>query len=144
MHELGFGDLYTGQQFDFGRLVLSEEDIITFARQYDPIPFHIDKQAALESPFKGLIASGPHLFHIFYTREWVPRFKNSVYAGRGIQNWMLHKPIYAGDVSRCTVTVKTAVPKPERSFGVVHWYFDFTAETGERLQELDLIVMHKL
>lgn len=144
MQELGFYDVKLGQVMDFGSVILSEDAIIEFASRYDPMPFHTDKQKALESPFKGLIASGPHLFHIFYNREWVPRFKNSVYAGRGINNWMLHKPVYAGTEAFCTVEIKAHAPKPDRGFGVIHWYYEFTNNQKEILQSLDLIVMHKL
>lgn len=132
------------QVLDFGSVTLSEEDIISFATIYDPIPFHIDREAAAQSHFKGLIASGPQLFHIFYTREWVPRFKHTVFAGKGITNWLLHKPVYANTTSHCSVTIKNIDPKPERKFTAVHWYFEFTNEQNEILQHLDLIVLHHL
>lgn len=144
MKELGFKDLYIGQIFDFGSITLNDEEIIAFAKHYDPMPFHINKEEAINSHFKGLIASGPHLFHIFYTQKWVPLFKNSVFAGRGINNWLLHKPVYSGTEVFCKVEVKTHVPKPERNFGVVLWYFEFTNNEREILQNLDLTVMHKL
>ncbi len=62
MKELGFYDVKQGDVFDFGSVTLTEKDIMDFAREYDPMPFHIDMEAAMNSPFKGLIASGVHLF----------------------------------------------------------------------------------
>lgn len=43
-----------------GSYTFTEENIIAFGRRYDPQPFHVDKEAALRSPYGGLIASGWH------------------------------------------------------------------------------------
>lgn len=43
-----------------GSYTFTEENIIAFAKRYDPQPFHVDKEAALHSPYGGLIASGWH------------------------------------------------------------------------------------
>jgi acyl dehydratase len=142
--ELGFNDVSTGTVFDFGSVVLSEQDIIDFALQHDPMPFHIDKEAAMKSPFKGLVASGIQLFQHFYLKEWVPRFKNSVMAGKGITEWLLHRPVYAGKISYCSVEITEHDPKPERGYGAITWHFRFTDEQGQLLQHLNLIVFHHL
>ena len=51
-------DLYIGQKFLSGTHTLTEEEIIAFAQLYDPQPFHTDKEAAKDSFFQGLAASG--------------------------------------------------------------------------------------
>lgn len=134
--------LSENQIIDFGSLILNDNEIIEFATHYDPMPFHLDKEVAEKSHFKGLIASGPHLFHVFYNREWVPRFKHTVFAGKGITNWWLQKPVYTNSTSYCKVHIKKIEPKPERGFTSVHWFFEFTNEKNELLQSLDLIVLH--
>jgi acyl dehydratase len=53
-------DLKVGQRFRTGSHPLTEDEIIAFARQYDPQPFHIDPEAARHSFFEGLAASGWH------------------------------------------------------------------------------------
>jgi acyl dehydratase len=53
-------DLSVGMSFKGGPEKISEADIITFAKQFDPQPFHIDPEAAKSSVFKGLAASGWH------------------------------------------------------------------------------------
>lgn len=53
-------DLVPGQGFDIGTLVLSEAEIVAFARRYDPQPFHLDRELAAESLFGELVASGLH------------------------------------------------------------------------------------
>lgn len=53
-------DFAIGQVFKTGRLRVDKEQIFAFARQFDPQPFHIDEEAARQSLFQGLAASGWH------------------------------------------------------------------------------------
>jgi acyl dehydratase len=53
-------DFAVGQVFNTGRLRIDKEQIFAFARQFDPQPFHLDEDAARNSPFQGLAASGWH------------------------------------------------------------------------------------
>jgi acyl dehydratase len=55
-----FDDLHIGQRFQFTPRQVSERDIISFAREFDPQSFHVDPVMAKDSPFGGLIASGWH------------------------------------------------------------------------------------
>lgn len=55
-------ELQPGQAFDLGRFVLTREEVIDFARRFDPQPFHLDEEAARESIFGRLVASGVHTF----------------------------------------------------------------------------------
>jgi acyl dehydratase len=53
-------DFAPGQVFDTGKHRVDKNEIFAFARQYDPQPFHVDEEAARQSPFQGLAASGWH------------------------------------------------------------------------------------
>lgn len=53
-------DLHPGQTFTTGSVTVTTEAIKTFARDYDPQPFHLDEDAARDSLFAGLAASGWH------------------------------------------------------------------------------------
>ena len=55
-----FEDYVPGAVHDLGSVVVDEQEVIAFARQFDPQPFHLDKERAEESVFGGLIASGWH------------------------------------------------------------------------------------
>ena len=57
---LTFDDFEPGQVLELGSVAVTEDDIVAFARQFDPQPFHVDPEAAAESVFGGLIASGWH------------------------------------------------------------------------------------
>ena len=57
---LYFEDLQPGDVWHSRPHTISEEEIVDFSKQYDPLPFHIDRDAADAFFFKGLIASGWH------------------------------------------------------------------------------------
>ena len=60
MTERYLEDLHVGDRFESDAFEVTEEGIIAFARQFDPQPFHLDVQAAEQSVFRGLVASGWH------------------------------------------------------------------------------------
>lgn len=60
MPERFFEDLKKGDRFKSGTYKVSEEHLISFAREFDPQPFHLDAVVANQTIFKGLIASGWH------------------------------------------------------------------------------------
>ena len=53
-------DFAVGQTFGSGRLRISKEQVTAFAAEFDPQPFHLDEEAAQNTIFKGLAASGWH------------------------------------------------------------------------------------
>jgi acyl dehydratase len=55
-----FEDIPLGNKITLGSYTFTEENIIAFAKKYDPQPFHVDENAAARSPYGGLIASGWH------------------------------------------------------------------------------------
>ncbi|MGH7374893.1 MAG: MaoC/PaaZ C-terminal domain-containing protein, partial [Candidatus Rokuibacteriota bacterium] len=60
-----FEDVEVGETTRFGRYEVTREEIIEYARQFDPQPFHLDEEAARASMFGGLIASGWHTGAMF-------------------------------------------------------------------------------
>jgi acyl dehydratase len=55
-----FEDYAVGQTYHSGRHRIDKGQIVAFAEQFDPQPYHLDEEAAKKSPFKGLAASGWH------------------------------------------------------------------------------------
>lgn len=144
MEALPAKDLKLGQEFDLGIISFSEDEIISFAKANDPLPFHTDKKIAEQSIFKGLVASGPHAFNIFYNRTWVPRFGDTVICGLGVNNWRFIKPVYANQPIHGKLTITELKPNPEKGHVVIKWKFDFFDSKGEMVQTLDITVLHKL
>jgi acyl dehydratase len=60
-----FEDFAAGDVAEFGPVEVSEREIVEFASRYDPQPFHVDPEAARESMYGGLIASGWHTTALF-------------------------------------------------------------------------------
>ncbi|HRH66689.1 MAG TPA: MaoC/PaaZ C-terminal domain-containing protein [Bacteroidia bacterium] len=131
-----------GAEFDFGTVVFSEEDIISFAKAYDPLDFHLSKEAAKAHFFKNIVASGPHPFHHFYKNVWVPRFGNTVLAGLAVDNWRFLKPIYAGEPVMCKVVITEFIHHPEHNSASIRWNFNFLNKKGELFQHLEMFVLH--
>ena len=137
-------DVFPGKKFDLGEVILSEKEIIDFARSFDPLPFHTDRETAKKTIFRGLIASGPHIFNVFYQREWIPRFGNTVICGLCVSNWKFIKPIYSGQKITAELSV-LSVKRDEKIAGdAITWLFEFKNEKGEMVQFLQMEVMHKL
>lgn len=51
-------DFRVGEEFELGSYSVMRDELVDFARKYDPFPFHLDEQSAKATPFGGIIASG--------------------------------------------------------------------------------------
>jgi acyl dehydratase len=118
MQALDFDDFEPGQIFDSKGVTLSESQILDFALLYDPQPFHLDKEAAAEGPFNGLIASGFQTlalaFRIFYQANVI----NACSMGSpGLDELRWIRPVRPGDTLKVQATVREKRPsksKPDR------------------------------
>jgi acyl dehydratase len=137
-------DLTLNQVFDFGSITLSEDDIINYAKRYDPLPFHIDKKIADASIFKGLVSSGPQMFNTSYIKEWVPRLGDTVICGLELNNWKFLAPIYANQPITCKVTIIHLKRNEAEKHVVITWNYQFFNPKGKMVQTADVTVMHKL
>jgi acyl dehydratase len=115
MTELYFEDLRVGQVVDLGSITVEEEDILAFARQWDPQPFHVDPEAAKESVFGGLIASGWHTGAM-----WMRLYVDSLLDGAasmgspGIEELRWLAPVRPGDTLNGSLTVLETTPSERR------------------------------
>ncbi|MDF3835184.1 MaoC family dehydratase [Cupriavidus basilensis] len=133
MSTLYFEDFIVGSKRDLGTHLVSEEEILAFARQYDPQPFHIDKEAAQNSIYKGLISSGWMTCSIMM-RLLVDNMtsKAASMGSPGVDEIRWLKPVYAGDtlsVSLLVLDARASSSKPDR--GVVHTQWEATNQRGE-------------
>jgi acyl dehydratase len=97
MTHLYFEDAQVGTTCKAGPRLVSKEEIIQFAKQYDPVPRHIDEEAAARSIFGGLTACSANTFSIFIllTTRLEPRLH--VLAGLGWDELRLPNPVRPGD-----------------------------------------------
>jgi acyl dehydratase len=128
-----FDDIGIGDRLELGEHTFTSEDIIRFARKYDPQPFHLSEEAAAATHFGRLCASGWHTAAIFM-KLWVTKHQalqeEALAAGNtpanlgpspGFQDLKWIRPVFAGDTLRYSrvVTGKTeSRSRPE--WGLVH------------------------
>ncbi len=118
MKKLHLGDLKVGIRHELGTATISEEDIIDFAKRYDPQPFHIDVDAAKSSIYGGVIASGWQTLCV-YSRLFVDGFLNNAAAmgSPGLDEIQWLRPVRPGTLLRASVEVIETRPsrsKPDR------------------------------
>jgi acyl dehydratase len=110
-----FEDFAPGQVYELGSTTVTEEEIVEFARRFDPQPFHLDPEAAKHSDFGGLIASGWHTGAM-----WMRLYVDSLLGGgsgqgsSGIEELRWLAPVRPGDTLSGRLTVLDATPSERR------------------------------
>lgn len=140
---LSFKDFEINKEFDFGSIILTDQDIIDFAKNHDPLDYHTDKEVAEKSFFKGLVASGPHPFGVFYRTKWVPLFKGTVLGGLEV-TYKFFKPTYANKKVFCKGKIEDIKINSEKKYATVRWNFEITNEKGELSQTINMTVLHTI
>lgn len=110
-----FEDFHPGDRFDLGSTVVDEAEMVAFARRFDPQPFHVDPDAAVDTPFGGLIASGwftASLFMRLYADAVLADSTSQGSPGLSELHWLV--PVRAGDELRGTLTVLETTPSRTR------------------------------
>ncbi|HLZ65962.1 MAG TPA: MaoC family dehydratase [Aliidongia sp.] len=138
----GLEDLAVGQRFRLGSVVLDRDDIIGFAKDFDPQPFHLDDEAAAHSVFGQLVASGMHTISAIIglsVRTGV--LGRSNLAGSGMTDVKWPRPVKPGDVLNLEWTILGIVPserRPDR--GTVQIRYDAADQDGQRV--LSMVLHH--
>lgn len=128
-----FEDFEIGRTYPVGSRSVTEEEIIAFATQFDPQPFHVDREAAAQSIFGNIIASGWHTCSMIM-RVMVDGFlkESSSMGSPGVDEIRWIKPVRGGDTLAITTTVLDVKPsgsRPDR--GVVWTEWRATNQHGE-------------
>lgn len=110
-----FEDLTVGDRAAFGRYAVTREEVLDFARKYDPQPFHLSDEAAAETHFGRIAASGWHTGAMTMAML-VEHMKAERLAGLGSPGldelrWL--KPVFPGDLLR--VEAEIVELRPSRS-----------------------------
>jgi len=110
-----FEDYVVGQKFGSGTVTVTAERIKSFAREFDPQPFHTDEEAAKKTFFGGLVASGWHTaamsMRLFVESDITPE-GGSIGAGGSDLSWP--RPTRPGDVLRVESEVMDLRPSKSR------------------------------
>ena len=133
LEDVCVGDVLTGPAIE-----VTEADVIAFGRAYDPQPFHTDPDAARDSAFGGLIASGWHVAALVMRQlvEMRP-YGATPFLGMGIDELRWLHPVRPGDrldVRREVVAVTRSKSKPDR--GLVRTTATVTNQNGVKVMTM--------
>ena len=125
-------DFEVGGRTAMGRHTFSEEEILEFGRRFDPQPFHTDPDAAKESAFGGLVASGWHTCSVAMRLmvESVLNMTRSL-GSPGVENVRWLKPVRPGDTLEYSWIVLESRPASRKGVGLVKSRWEASNQHGE-------------
>jgi acyl dehydratase len=130
---LYFEDFKVGERNRLGSASVTRDEIVAFARQFDPQPFHLDEEAAKRSLFGGLIASGWHTASLCMRLMVEGIMSRSASLGSpGVDELRWHRPVRPGDTLTLTAEVLEVTPsrsKPDR--GVIRARYELANQNEE-------------
>jgi acyl dehydratase len=127
-----FEDYVEGSVHDCGSIAVEANEVVAFAKRFDPQSIHTDPEAAKRGPFGGLIASGWHtcgLMMRLYVEHYLTHVASLASPGLDELRWL--EPVRPGDRLSLRVTVLKATPsksKPDR--GAVTSFVEVLNQTG--------------
>jgi acyl dehydratase len=132
-------DASAGDILELGSRTVSEAEILAFARDFDPQPFHIDPEAAAHSIFGGIIASGWHTCALTM-RLMVDGFLSRVASlgSPGVEQIRWLRPVRPGDTLTARIVVldvRASQSKPDR--GAVRMRTEVTNQAGEWVMTME-------
>lgn len=128
-----FEDFKPGDVIELGSRTITKAAIIAFAREFDPQIFHLDEDAARETIFGGLIASGWHTGSLMMRLLYDGLIKDTISLGSpGIDQMRWVKPVRPGETLSGRLTVTETIPsrsKPDR--GIVRSLMELRNQHGD-------------
>lgn len=132
-------DLAPGSVRDLGSLTISREEIIAFAAQFDPQPFHLSEEGGQASVFGGLCASGWHTCSLAM-RLMVDNFSRHATSlgSPGLENIKWLKPVRPGDtLSLKHRIIETRPMKSRPDVGLVRTHWEMFNQHGEQVLHME-------
>jgi acyl dehydratase len=131
-------DFKVGEVEQIGAKRVDRDEIIAFAAQFDPQPFHVDEAAAKRSMYGGLIASGWHTCAMVMRMMCDTYMLRSASVGSpGIDNLKWLKPVRPGDIiSARRTTLETRASKSRPDIGIVNNLWEVFNQEGEMVMSM--------
>ena len=137
-----FDDLKVGMRFKSAAVTVSKDDIIRFATEYDPQPYHLDDEAAKKTMLGGLAASGWHTAAIAMRLATDARpFGPHPLLGAGVDDlrWLL--PVRPGDTLYLEGVVTELVPSRSKPQGIARVKWTAYNQNGEAVYTFNPIAI---
>lgn len=134
-----FEDFTVGEQFEFGSYAITEQEIVDYARRYDPQPFHLDAAAGARTHFGGLVASGWMTAAVLMRMlcdHFIAPESSMGSPGLDLLRWRI--PVRPGDCLSARVSVLEVRPsnsKPDR--GSVRFRQELLNQAGEVVMTIE-------
>ena len=137
-------DIAVGAETLFGHYEVTREEVLEFARKYDPQPFHLDDDAAARTHFGRIAASGWHTcaMTMAVIARHVVATDQAGLGSPGVDELRWLKPVYPGD--RLTVSGKVVEATPSRSkpgIGSIRTATEVTNQDGVPVMRYNSIVL---
>lgn len=131
-------DFHAGEVREFGAVTLHRDEIVAFARQFDPQPFHLDEEAGRATPYGGLIASGWHTVALAMRMMCDEYLLDAASLGSpGLENLRWTAPVRPGDTLRMRLTVlATRVMNSRPAVGLVDTRWQLFNQHGEQVLDM--------
>ena len=132
-------DFPVGDVRDFGGLPVTREAVLEFARQFDPQPFHVDEDAARESLFGGLCASGWHTCALAMKLTVENFLREAASMGSpGLESLRWLKPVFANDTLRLRQSVvESRALRSRPDVGLVRSRWEMFNQGGEKVMQME-------
>jgi acyl dehydratase len=136
---LYFEDLPAGATRSFGHKLVTRDEVIAFAAEFDPQPMHLDEAAAAQSILGGLAASGWHSAAMLMRMICDEFLLNTASLGSpGLADLRWLKPVKPGDVLTARYTVKEARPSASKpGVGIVRMLYEVTNQSDNIVMTWD-------
>lgn len=131
-------DFKVGEVEQIGGKQVDRDELIEFAKHFDPQPFHIDEAAARKSMYGGLIASGWHTCAMVMRMMCDAYLSHSASVGSpGIDNLKWLKPVRPGDTIRAQrTTLETRASNSKPDIGIVNNLWEVFNQNGEMVMSM--------
>ncbi len=138
-------DFNVGERMVLGTKTFTEEEIIRFAKEFDPQPFHVDKEKAEQSFFGGIIASGWHTCSVAMRMMCDAYLNESASIGSpGVDNIRWLKPVRPGDTLRAErVILESRASSSKADIGIVKSRWETFNQQNELVMSMEGISMFK-
>ena len=136
-------DFKVGERVVLGNKTITEDEIIGFAKEFDPQPFHVDKTKAEQSFFGGIIASGWHTCSIAMRMMCDAYLNESASIGSpGVENVRWLKPVRPGDALRGErVILESRASSSKPDIGIVKSRWEMFNQHDEMVMSMEGISM---
>jgi len=134
-----FEDFQVGERIELGSVTVTEEEIIAFASQYDPQPFHISPEQAKHSYYGGLIASGWHTVSLLMRLMVDALINDTISLGSpGVDEVRWLRPVRPNDTLHAYLIIVETTPSKKRAeLGILKSSSEVFNQSGELVLTLN-------